>query len=279
MSSSSRPSFRLRPTLALLTLLLVGGLLFLYRGCADPVDERFVTVRSGGGSLGGRDRIIVRGDAVSSGDRLEVLNRPLVVALSDTSVVLRFESGSRWRYRGRYSDSRRPEVSVRSGAGRARARARPVRLVFPAVTLHLRGGLVQWTLDGNRLTVRATPRTLAYVKQSDTEIPLSRSDVYGGGVEVPRQDPVKSSGMPRNFSGGPAQSSSLLSGGRLRRRIEETARRTGKYPETLVELFGHWVRDRWGNVYYYNPDGDGFTVVSGGPDGRLFTDDDRRWTD
>ena len=278
MNRSPARSIRLKPVLVLIGLLLLGGVLFLYRSSPGTVRERMVILRSGGGSLGGRDRVLVRGDEISYGDSVEVLNRPLVVSLTDSSVVLSFEPGSRWRYGGLSTGSQGPKLVVRKGEGRVRVRDRPVRLALPSRSLHVESGSLEWKVKGRKLEVRTGPRTAGYLVVDGSTVPLTERVSSGGAFAPPASGPEVPA-LPRTYSGPPAQSSSLISGDRLRRRLNRIRGRTGEYPRTLRGVFGHWLRDRWGNVYYYDPSPNGFVLISGGPDERLFTDDDRRWTE
>lgn len=271
MISSSRASLILAAVLLVLTVGL--GVHFARQGSGVTLtvqSTRGDAVRQSGG-------LLLPGTTVPAGETVRTHRGPLELRDGSGGLQVRLGPASRVQLAG--SLTRPDGVHLRHGPhpGQGQAytregsivhhwnRARVVqdhgRLAWrwhpPRLELTLGRDLRgHWKVPGGTLPLRQTSRVGWLTHRVDT---------FEGPVFPVREPPLAA-----------RRNTSLIPPENLMDRLVDHARKRG-VPDRLPVVFGHWVRDRWGTVYLYLPEGRTMRVISAGPDKRFYTPDDRRW--
>lgn len=252
----------------LLSLFLAGSGWLLTR--SRPPDVTVLSSRGTSGVVGGS--VLLPGDRIETGDVVRVGSAPLYVRLGRAPLVrVRFAEQSRVRYRGRPVGPKTLRIEVLEGKGVVDVRGGTVVLTAGGKNVLLRSGRVQWRFSGGELRLVAGDsadidgiRAGSVVSRPEMTVSVERRRV---SVKWPADPhPLE------NYE----QYSTLVEG----KKVLGTLLRHGSNdpPYSPLDVFGHWVRDRWGNVYLYRWGGRRIRLRSAGPDEGLFTRDDRRWS-
>lgn len=256
-------------------LVLGGGFGLLLWTTPEP--PPMTVLRSRGGSARGGGGVLVPGDVLRSGDGVRVLTAPLYLERGEGSMRFRLVPGSRMRIQG--ISSGRPELRLRHDSGRGTAVVRQGRVShrWKGLRFMQTAGSLRWSLgsDGMVLIVGTTAEGVWWV-DGDTA-PLRTPPASLRTAVAVRQ------GTPSNLRDVSPETplfyhkiGSLVPPEDLVSEVSRTLREQGP-PSSLIDVFGHWPRDRWGQVYLLDSRGSRTRLRSAGADGVLETADDRRW--
>ncbi|MFB6357074.1 MAG: hypothetical protein ABEJ65_11245 [bacterium] len=259
-------------TLLVLTLLFVAGLL------TSSASPSLYVIRSSGGSVLRSKTVLLPGQSIESMGDIEVLEAPLNVQTRAGDVRFQFKSGTHVQILRVQQISQANREITRvvldhdRGSGVVHVDSGKVIHYFPGGSVQQTSGVMSWTLHNdsgviqvrNRSDIHVVGNRLVNISVQETRL---------------KQVPELKSPIPPPVE---YQSGTLESLNSVRRRINRFSRKHKK-PGSIREVFGYWVRDRWGNPYLYRPRKSRFVLRSSGPDGVMFTRDDRRrvirWSD
>lgn len=251
----------------LIGLLFVSGLFLLNQAMNSP-DFHFLTASEHGGTVVRDGDVLLPGEPISSTDRISVIHHEFKAVSSDGAIRMTLQPGSWVSYERVYPDTPVVRARVYGGEGIFRVKGGRVELKFHDASLSVNRGIVSWDLTLQPPELRLS--NYQGERQASFE-----------GWRIMVDDELNSPFDDRNPAPERKEQwfvGSLESGPSVVEAVSAQAKRNHRRPENLTEVFGYWVRDRWGNPYLYWPRKDRFMVVSAGEDQAMFTDDDRRWS-
>lgn len=193
-------------------------------------------------------KVALPGTPIEMGDQLTVLDHPVSLVSTTGQSFLWVQPDSRLRLDYAEQDPPRYYISIEAGGGALETSG--THFIFdPGSPKHkINEGTATWTMTENALNFQRShhpnfsPRYLQQ-KTQWKQNPIKRKEQWFVGSLEPE------------------------------RKVSESIRRyhqkRGQWPGSLREVFGYWVRDRFGQVYLYRHDGKKFTVESAGRDGKF----------
>lgn len=256
--------------LAVSLLLLITGGWYLY---SRPIPPELVVLASQGTSAVDGGSVLLPGDVLEAGKRVRVGSSPLYAQFGDETMArLEFDAGTVFRHRGRPLGPKSAELEVESGRGVLQVETGSFILDFPAITLLVEKGTLRWRLRSTHRELTVDPSVQLFLVSDGGTVPVEQTDVAVSETSLKPDWPVNSHPLEEY-----EQYSTLRPGKDVLRSLAGHSE-PDEPAESLLEVFGHWVRDQWGNVYLYNSEGNQLNLRSAGPDERMFTVDDRRWS-
>lgn len=256
--------------LAVSLLLFLTGGLYLYNR-PFPAGFEVQASRGASGVLGGS--VLLPGDTLETGDRVRVGSSALYLEFGEEPLIrTRFSPRSRFRHEGRSLGAGSLELKPETGEGVARVDTGRLLLTFPGKTFLLEHGLFRWRLQPGDPKFERRESTRLFVVRDGETVPVAETNLAVSEA-FPRLNWPTNPHPIENYE----QYSTLTPGSDVLRSLVNHST-PGEPAESLLDVFGHWVRDRWGNVYLYGIREDRLELRSAGPDERLFTGDDRRWS-
>jgi hypothetical protein len=247
------------PVTRLLTLIVLfgAGLLF-HLATSGESDHLIVANDSGQAVLTGED-VLLQGEPIRATETVRTLGGSLLLVTPDESIALRLRPRSVVTIRHINSDPPSLSLQVQEGTGTLNVRSGRATTDLAKHTLSIRGERFHWEENGGewRVGFSNSSRTGEHPLNDTLEVPA---------FQIPEAPPVQ-----KRWHEG-----SIVTGKRVVDSVRSFRSRTGDWPSKLDAVFGFWVRDRWGGVYLYRTEPHP-TLRSAGPDGALFTSDDRTW--
>jgi hypothetical protein len=238
-------------------------------------ERSLVVARSHGGTLGPLERILVEGSQIDIGDQLAVRRTPLIVTTPDRDVWFEFKPGSEWWYRAALDPAPSVVIDIDSGQGRVAVSSGKVFLKISSILVRVEGGSLKWDSSPRSPVLRVGPGTELFVMDGNgRKIPVHEGN--SGMITIERVENSISVDTGLTVDRYPATTGTLIPGKQV---LSSVLRFTANQdvPRSLKSVYGHWPRDRWGNIYFYRKRSGTMLIRSGGPDERLFTSDDRVW--
>jgi len=259
------------PELMLGLALLSGSVIILLYSLQFPGFHLLVLSSEGGSILTGED-VLLPGEPIHTGDRVKSISHDLKMVSSKQKIYYKQGAGSDVTFVRVFGDTSRLKIRVHSGDGQVRVKQGRVDLIISGMGYTIEKGALGWQEESGHVQLRRTDAT-----QFNRFIPLG-NDSSGNPVRMNVVKSIAPDTFPSIKMKKQWYSSSMESGTRVANGIEDYHSRHGSLPESLREVFGYWVRDRYGKVYLYIRRPDGFRLISGGSDQQLLTRDDRIWS-
>lgn len=256
---------QIRIVLSLFFVVLTVLVFFLFLAYSSNSYDKPYLIRTKGGTLSATGKVLVQGDDLEPGDRLSVLTRSAQLGLPK-KFRLKLQSNSSLLYETYYPSSQSYGFRVSEGQGIADAGEKRLRLKFKNLQLELLEGRLRWKQQGSGVSLDVESESRLKIINSEDRVKKLQWVDQGIAMDTSRR-----------VSDYPAKTGSLIPGSDVLKRVLEEATDDSP-PQSLRDVFGHWVRDRWGNIYFYDRKKQKIIIKSGGPDERIGSDDDQTWT-
>lgn len=244
-----------------------------------PGSLEVVTSRSSSGVVDGK--VLLPGDEVLTGQDVRVESSPLTlryVRSGNRLGRMRIFESSRFGHRGQPLGPGSVMLSLVRGKGMLTLDdSVKIILGINGETYLVRRGFFRWSIGRRGVDLAIGKSARVYVIEDGETIPVRNADPEVNLTVEETPPDIRWSSNPHPFDDY-EHHGTLRPGGRVLKSLLSRARLRG-VPESPLEAFGHWVRDRWGNVYLYSTHDGTISLRSPGPDQGLFTDDDRIWSE
>lgn len=240
-------------------------------------DVRLTVQSTRGDAVRQSGGVLLPGMTVPAGETLRTHRAPLELRNGSGGIQVRLDPASRTQVAGSLTrpDGLHLRHGSRPGGGQTYTREGRIVHRWKRARLVQDHGRLGWRWHPPKLRLTLGPDLRGHWKVPGGTLPLRPSPT--SGWPVLRPDTTGGPLFPvRKPPPAARRNTSLIPPGNLMERLADHARERG-VPDRLPAVFGHWVRDRWGTVYLYLPEGNTMRIISAGPDGRFHTSDDREW--
>jgi len=211
--------------------------------------------------------VVLPGEPLEGGDQIIVGDTTIQLVDSSASSKIRLYPGSRLTVQWTAADPITFNVTISRGKGILRSDGTHYAVHVEDSRVELPSGALAWDLTGDS-TFWSTQEIRMSPLNGDQK-PIQGAPFHSESIKHFLQTPIKQISRKEQWYAG-----SLEPIEKIRNQMKQTANRNHRVPTSLRKGLGYWPRDRWGQVYLYQPTKNGFSIRSAGRDGKFFTADD-----
>lgn len=252
-----------------MVILSLAGLSLVSFVPSNPNFQLLVYSSNGGSVELGHD-VLLKGEPIKTLDEVRVFHGPLELRSVGHRVGFVLNSGSRVRFNRVRSDTPLVRMRVLNGSGTMAIQKGLGTVQVLGHDVTVQQGIFRWNLSKKRGLIKHSKKFRGDLSQVEAAQETT-VDTFSGDKMFDRGQQNRLKKKEKWYVG------SLMKGQKVKAAVSHYTSKNGRRPRSLRNVFGYWVRDRWGQVFLYRPSDSRYRIISAGPDQTFLTGDDRTW--